>query len=148
LTVSHVYYIVNKMNASRLTVFFDGLCHLCSREIDHYRKVAGSDQIQFVDITSADFSASHHGVDPRRVHKHMHVRRTDGSLAVGVDAFIAIWEALPRYRFAARWAKVSVVHALLTAGYGVFAELRPYLPKKKADCSSSPYCETNMGSKK
>lgn len=136
------------MNASRLTIFYDGLCHLCSREIAHYRQVPGHEQFNFVDITSADFSASAHAVDPRLVHQQMHVRRQDGTLAVGVDAFIAIWEELPRYRFAARWAKVPVVHSILQIGYAGFAFLRPYLPRKKANCESSPYCATNLGDKK
>jgi len=129
------------MSSIKVQVYFDGLCHLCSREIDHYRKQAGSHEIQFVDITAPDFDAKNAGVDPVRVHKEMHVRRSNGSLAVGVDAFIAIWETLPRYHFAARLGKMAFPHALLTAGYHVFATVRPYLPRKKADCSASPYCE-------
>lgn len=122
-------------------MYFDGLCHLCSREIDHYRKQNGSDKIEFVDITAPDFDPKKANVDPILVHREMHVRKADGTLAIGVDAFIAIWETLPRYRFAARLAKRGIPHALLTAGYKVFARVRPFLPRKKSDCSKSPYCE-------
>jgi predicted DCC family thiol-disulfide oxidoreductase YuxK len=129
------------MNTNMTTIYFDGLCQLCSREIKHYRKLPGSDGLIFVDITSPAFDAQKAGLDPMRVHREMHVRRADGSLAIGVDAFIAIWETLPRYHLAARLGKKALPHAVLAAGYFVFARLRPYLPRKKADCSASPYCE-------
>ncbi len=128
------------MNQNKIQVYFDGLCHLCSREIDHYRKQIGSQKIQFADITAPDFDPEKAGLDPIRVHQEMHVRKSDGSLTVGVDAFITIWESLPRYHFAARLGKKALPHALLTAGYHVFARVRPYLPRKKAECSASPYC--------
>lgn len=126
---------------SKTQIFFDGLCHLCSREIQHYRKQTGNEDLEFVDITAPGFDAKQAGLDPIEVHRQMHVRRADGSLAVGVDAFIAIWEKLPRYHFAARWGKKAIPNALLRAGYSVFARVRPYLPRKKSDCSASPYCE-------
>ena len=129
------------MQQPHLIVYYDGLCHLCSREIDHYRRVPGSELIQFIDITAPQFSAEREGVDPVRVHKEMHVRRKDGSLAVGVDAFIAIWDALPRYSFAARIGKWKIPHLAMQAGYVVFANLRPYLPRRKPECSDSPYCD-------
>ncbi len=128
------------MNSNKVQVYFDGLCHLCSREIDHYRKQRGSEEIQFVDITAPEFDPMKAGLDPVRVHREMHVRKSNGSLKVGVDAFIAIWEILPRYHFAARLGKRALPHVLLTAGYHVFARVRPFLPRKKADCSASPYC--------
>jgi predicted DCC family thiol-disulfide oxidoreductase YuxK len=129
------------MKQNKVQVYFDGLCHLCSREIEHYRKQKGSDEIDFVDITAPNFDPKKANVDPVRVHREMHVRKSDGSLAIGVDAFIAIWETLPSYGFAARLAKKTLPHALLTAGYKVFARVRPFLPRKKSDCSKSPYCD-------
>jgi predicted DCC family thiol-disulfide oxidoreductase YuxK len=129
------------MQQPHLTVYYDGLCHLCSREIDHYRRVPGGEDIQYVDITSPQFSAEREGVDPIQVHKEMHVRLKDGTLAVGVGAFIAIWEALPRYHLFARVGKWKIPHLILRAGYSVFAAVRPYLPRRKSACSESPYCD-------
>ncbi len=129
------------MNNKKVQVYYDGLCHLCSREIDHYKSQRGSEAIQFLDITAPTFDAAKEGLDPKRVHREMHVRKANGELAIGVDAFIAIWATLPKYHFAARLGKRALPHAVLTAGYHVFAKVRPYLPRKKADCSASPYCE-------
>lgn len=124
-----------------LRVYYDGLCQLCSREIDHYRKCGGSERIDFVDITRPEFSAEAEGLDATAVNRHLHARRSDGSLAVGVAAFLEIWETLPKYRRLASVAKVTPVRKLLEFGYRWFALVRPYLPKRR-DCGNSPYCST------
>lgn len=131
----------------KLKVYYDGLCVLCSKEMDHYKRQSGADNITFLDICSKDFNASEEGVDPIQVHKIMHVRRSDGSLALRVDAFIEIWSVLPKYKVLAKIAKNAFVHGGLSLGYAVFAKLRPFLPRNKASdaCKDSPYCEINNG---
>lgn len=128
---------------SRLKVYYDGLCRLCSREVSHYRGQKGSERIEFVDICAPGFDAAAEGLDPRQVHKVMHVRRLDGTIATRVDAFIEIWKVLPRYRSLARFATQPAVHSAMELGYTVFAHIRPWLPRKKSDsgCEDSPYCE-------
>jgi predicted DCC family thiol-disulfide oxidoreductase YuxK len=135
----------NMKTQNKITVYFDGLCKVCSREISHYQKQIGSSEIRFVDICSKNFDPTKEKVDPVAVHKVMHVRRQDGTLATRVDAFIEIWQALPKYKFLAQMAKSSVVHAGLETGYTLFSKIRPWLPryKNQDDCSDSPYCEVN-----
>lgn len=125
-----------------LTVFYDGLCPLCSREIEHYRRQPGSERIAFVDITAAEFDASTEGLDPKAVHRHLHAKDWRGDLHVGVAAFIAIWNTLPRYRWAAALAGKPFLRPALDVGYAAFARIRPWLPRaRRAECASSPYCE-------
>jgi predicted DCC family thiol-disulfide oxidoreductase YuxK len=126
-----------------VTVFYDGLCVLCSREIDHYRNQMGADALRFVDITNVQFDAQREGVDPFLVHKVMHAKTADGQLRTEVDAFIAIWEQLPRYHFAARLASHAWLRPILDLGYQGFARIRPWLPRRdRKGCEQSPYCET------
>ncbi len=127
--------------AQELTVFYDGLCRLCSAEINHYRKLKGSEKIWFVDITSAAFKAKVHGVDPYQVHKIMHVKRGE-KLFTKMDAFIEIWKELPKYNWLIPFAQNPLLRPFLNLGYEGFAIVRPYLPRKKADCQDSPFCET------
>lgn len=129
--------------APEITVYYDGLCRLCDAEIAHYKKSEGSGKINFVDITLQSFDPAAEGLDPFAVHKVMHVRRADGSLATKVDAFIEIWKMLPRYQWMARLASGRALRPVLDIGYEGFAKVRPYLPKKSRteDCSASPYCE-------
>jgi predicted DCC family thiol-disulfide oxidoreductase YuxK len=121
---------------STLTIYYDGLCPLCSREMAHYRKRVTGDSVQFVDITEPNFDAAAAGVDPARVHRLMHVK-LDGEMRVGLDAFIAIWDAVPGYRWLARTARLPGVYLLMSIVYHVFAWVRPWLSRRKrADCSS------------
>jgi predicted DCC family thiol-disulfide oxidoreductase YuxK len=125
----------------QLTVYFDGLCHLCSREINHYRKNAFAERLRFVDITESQFNPTQEGVDPFAVHRSMHVKRPNGDIIDGVDAFIEIWRTLPGYLWLAQTVSLKPVHALAKLGYSVFAKIRPLLPRKSRDCEESPYCE-------
>ena len=122
-----------------ITVFYDGLCQLCSREIDHYRKMRGSHRISFVDITAAGFDAQVEGLDPYKVHQSLHVRDVNGQIYVGVDSFLQIWSRLDSMKKVVPLASWGPVKKVLQAGYFCFAKVRPLLPKR--DCSDSPYCE-------
>lgn len=122
---------------SQVTIFYDGLCPLCSREIEHYRKRAGSD-VQFVDIVSPGFDAGLYGLDPDRIHKVMHVKVGD-DVRTGLDAFIAIWRVMPGYGWMAKVANLPVIRQVLTVGYHGFAAIRPFLPRRK-----TPLCETGV----
>ncbi|MFN8792525.1 MAG: thiol-disulfide oxidoreductase DCC family protein [Bdellovibrionales bacterium] len=124
----------------RTTVFYDGLCHLCSREINHYRRMKGSDHLDFVDITLADFQANVWGLEPHKVHQHLHVVDSQGRLHTGVAAFIAIWTELPGLRWLVPLASSKPLRWVLDVGYSIFAKIRPLLPRKS--CEASPYCPT------
>lgn len=127
-----------------IKIYYDGLCHLCSREINHYRRQSGAEKIGFIDITDLEFDAVAEGLDPQAVHRELHVRREDGSVVVGVDAFLEIWSVLPRYHFAEKIGRKAPMRNILEAGYFVFARVRPLLPKKSESCENSPYCETRL----
>jgi predicted DCC family thiol-disulfide oxidoreductase YuxK len=127
--------------AHSIEVYFDGLCHLCAREIDHYKSRKGSEKILFVDITEEDFSAERLGLDPYEVNKYLHVRTQSGEWITGVDSFIRIWQTLPGYSWLAKVVSFKPLYRLAQWGYEVFAAIRPYLPKKIRSCETSPYCE-------
>jgi len=123
-----------------LTVYYDGLCPLCSREIVHYRKKTVGDAVRFVDITDPTFDAAAHGLDARRVHRLMHVKVGD-EVRVGLEAFIALWEAIPAYRRLGRLARLPGLHGLLALGYRAFAVIRPWLPRRKRPVCSAGTCD-------
>jgi predicted DCC family thiol-disulfide oxidoreductase YuxK len=125
-----------------LSVYYDGLCPLCYREIEHYLTLKGSSQIRFVDITHSEFSAPKEGVDPKKVHQHLHSRNAAGEIKTGIDAFVEIWRILPRYRLLASIASTTGIKPLLQLAYAGFARVRPLLPRReRASCDESPFCE-------
>src|SRR5207244_4387744 len=115
--------------------FYDGLCPLCSREMAHYRKRVRDGAVEFVDIADSAFDAAAHGVDPLRVHRVMHVK-AGAEMRTGVDAFIAIWEVIPGYGWLARLARTPGLHWGFHLGYHAFAVVRPWLPRRRAVCTT------------
>jgi predicted DCC family thiol-disulfide oxidoreductase YuxK len=117
-----------------LILFFDGSCHLCSREIQHYAKIAPEGVLEYVNIADPDFDAEAVGLDPTKVEKFFHVQLPSGEIRQGLEAFIAIWEALPQYRKLAIVARLPVIYQAMGLGYRCFALVRPLLPKKTGVC--------------
>lgn len=126
-------------------VYFDGLCHVCYRKVDHYKVMQGAENIVFQDITAPDFDPVSHGLDPVAIHKNLHVRDNSGQVRVGVDGFIAIWNELPSVRFISPIASFGPVHFILRVGYFFFTKVRRFLPRKS--CHDSPYCDLSSNNK-
>lgn len=123
------------MSTPTLTIYYDGLCPLCSREIAYYRRRAAGDAgVVFADITAAGFDAAAHGLDAARVHQVMHVKEGEAA-HTGLDAFVAIWRRVGP-RWAARVATLPGIYAILNVGYWLFARLRPLLPRRKPACDT------------
>lgn len=124
-----------------ISVYYDGLCQLCSREINHYKTMSGAHRISFVDITSAEFAAEAEGLDPVKIHESLHVKDSEGNLFIGVDAFVKIWAQLDSLKMLVPVASCGPIKKIMEAGYFVFAKIRPLLPRKS--CADSPYCEVS-----
>jgi predicted DCC family thiol-disulfide oxidoreductase YuxK len=122
----------------KLTLYYDGACQLCSREIRYYYGLPGAkERITLVDIAGPDFDAGATGLDPAAVNQVLHVKLPGGEVRTGVDAFVALWQALPQCRWLARLARVPLFNSFLRFGYRGFAKVRPLLPKRKTTCSLS-----------
>ena len=126
---------------SELTVYFDGACILCSREVEHYWKQEGAERIRWVNIAHPDFDPRAEGLEGRNFHLKMHARRGE-TFFDGVDTFIEIWRELPRYRWVSRVVGSGLLKPGFQLGYEVFARVRPFLPKRK-DCGSDA-CEIKL----
>ena len=129
---------------NKISIYYDGLCKVCSFEIEHYKKQTGAETIQFVDITQPEFKASELGLDPFLVHKYLHARTEDGQIVSGVETFRLIWQRLPKYQWAYRLSENALADAALNLFYKIFVKIRPFLPRNKELCSESPYCETHI----
>ena len=127
------------MANDQIKVFYDGLCVVCSSEINHYKKMKGSENILFVDITAPEFNPLTEGLDPQKVHEELHAKDSTGKLHVGVDTFILIWSKLDKLKWLSKAAQKTLLRKFLQLNYSVFVKVRPYLPRKS--CETSPYCD-------
>lgn len=107
------------------TVYFDGACPLCRREIAHYQRRASGADIQWIDASACDDGALGNGLTRAAALSRLHVRAADGSLVFGAAAFAAIWARVPGYGWAASVASRRPVLRLLEMAYSGFLRLRP-----------------------
>lgn len=88
---------------SKLAVYYNGSCPVCRGEIEHYqRQPATRDAVRWVDIAVEPLEGHPPRLDGEAGFRRLHAVDADGELRAGLDAFIAIWEVIPRYRPLAR----------------------------------------------
>jgi predicted DCC family thiol-disulfide oxidoreductase YuxK len=111
--------------AAACTVYFDGECPVCLREIAHYRRQRGAEAIAWIDASRCDEVALGPGLDRVAVMSRFHVREADGTLVTGAAAFVTIWRRLPGFAWLARVASTRPALVILEVGYAVFLRARP-----------------------
>jgi predicted DCC family thiol-disulfide oxidoreductase YuxK len=108
-----------------LTVYYDGACPVCSREIAVYQRQVGAEQCVWIDASICAESAFGEGLSRGNALTRFHVRRADGVLVDGMRGFALLWQALPRFAWAGRIASIGPVPLLLDAAYRIFLWVRP-----------------------
>lgn len=122
-----------------LTVYYDGACPVCSREIALYQRQSGAELCIWVDASSCAESELGAGLSRDAALKRFHVRQADGVLVDGVRGFAALWRTLPRFSWAGRIASIAFFSRLLDIAYGVFLRARPLWQRAYAmDCTGAP----------
>ncbi|MFN3554102.1 MAG: thiol-disulfide oxidoreductase DCC family protein [Novosphingobium meiothermophilum] len=109
--------------AGSLTVWYDGACPLCTREIAVMRRLDREGRIAFTDISDPLAPCP---VPRTTALARFHVSEGDRVLS-GAAAFAAMWRALPSLRRLGRLAQVPPMGLALEAAYRLFLRVRPAL---------------------
>ncbi|GGB62224.1 thiol-disulfide oxidoreductase [Blastomonas aquatica] len=115
--------------AQGVTVWFDGACPLCLREIALMRRLDRRGAINFVDVSSPDALCP---IDQRELLARFHARE-NGVLLSGAAAFAAMWRAIPVLKPLGWAARNRVVLKGLEWLYLRFLVLRPRLQQMLAN---------------
>ncbi len=113
------------------TVYYDGACPLCRREVAFYRRGAGGEALDWRDVSGGGQGQSGDEVAPGLTRKaalaRFHVVLPDGRRVSGAEAFLALWETLPGWRRLAGVKRVPGALPVLEALYKGFLHIRPFL---------------------
>jgi len=109
-----------------VTVWFDGGCPLCRREIALMRRLDRRGAIAFVDLTGPSGTCP---VNRAAMLARFHAEE-DGRLLSGAAAFAAMWRAIPLLRPLGLAARLPGVLVLLDALYTRFLRVRPWLQRR------------------
>lgn len=111
----------------RLTVYHDGACPLCQREIGVMRRLDRRGAINFVDVADPAM-AGLCPIDPADLLARFHAME-NGTLLSGAAAFAAMWRAIPLLRPLGLIARVPLILGLLERAYIAFLRVRPRLQR-------------------
>lgn len=118
-----------------LTVLYDGACPLCRREIGVYRGLQPlhpDSPVCFADVSDTAWSlpsALPPGTTREQLLARFHVRGRDGALLSGAQAFLALWAALPGWRWLALAGRLPGAAWVMERGYRFFLRWRPMLQR-------------------
>jgi predicted DCC family thiol-disulfide oxidoreductase YuxK len=120
------------------TVYFDGACPLCSREIGAYRRLEGAADICWVDVHGATEAGPAVDLSREQALARFHVRAADGTLVSGGAAFVLLWRQLPSLNWLAVIASHPPVSWCVEPAYRLFLRLRPWLTRRRSTTSGAP----------
>jgi predicted DCC family thiol-disulfide oxidoreductase YuxK len=114
-----------------ITVYFDGYCPVCSREVALYRRLDRHARIRWLDLAGPTDVLRDAGFSLTAALDLLHVRDVDGGLRIGLDAHLLMWERLPGLRWLA-WAvrRHAGLRRVLEAAYRAFTRRRPGLTRR------------------
>ena len=105
------------------TVYYDGGCPVCAREIAFYQAKTG-EAVRFVDVAARTDDPAP-DLDRLAALARFHVRTADGRLVSGGRAFVELWKSVPGLRRVARLAAIPPVPTVLDLAYALFLKVRP-----------------------
>lgn len=112
-----------------LTVFYDGACPLCRKEIEWYKRKQGADRIHWENISETEREVLTPGLCKADALSRLHVRTADGNLLSGALAFAEIWKVLPNFRLIGKIVGLPVINRLAESLYRLFLKVRPVLQR-------------------
>lgn len=121
------------------TIFYDGTCPLCDKEMKHLQKYDQQGNLSFVDIMDDDFSQKYPKLEWQALNDRIHGITEDGTILIGLDATHRAWSEVGKGWVYAplRW---PVIRYFADKAYLIFAKNRYkisyWLTGKKR-------CETN-----
>ena len=115
-------------NSPALTVLYDGACPLCRREIGIYRGLRPNTPVCFSDVSDAAQPLPP-GTTREQLLARFHVRGHDGQLLSGAQAFLALWAALPGWRWLALIGRLPGATWAMERAYRFFLRWRPALQR-------------------
>lgn len=106
-----------------LTLFYDGFCPLCVREMAQLRQIDKQGALQLVDIQLAESQALYPQIDFAEARRILLALTADGRLLRGLDSTHAAWSAVGLgYRTA--WLRWPVIRWFADKAYLYFAANR------------------------
>ena len=111
-----------------MKVYYNNSCKICKTEIDLYKK-ENIDGIDWIDITDNHSAELETLKNNKQLLRRLHVKDGD-KIIQGAEAFLVLWEKIPKYRFLYKILKLPIIFNLFSFVYEIVAFFL-YLKNKK-----------------
>ena len=112
------------MNTTKLTIFFDGECPLCKREVDFLQSRNQKSYLKFIDINSSDFLENfNQEISYKQAMERIHALKSDGSLIKDIKVFQEAYSLIGLGWIYAP-TKLPIIDKLIELVYGLWAKYR------------------------
>lgn len=118
-----------------ISVYYDGMCGLCSKEIAYFKRRTPKRPILWHDIAHEPEQLVGTGLSQADALMFMRVRDKDGVLHSEVDAFIVMWGQFRGWALLAGLLSLPGVHGLANRVYRMFARYR---------FAKYPHCQASL----
>jgi len=115
------------MESPAFSVFYDGACPLCRREISFYQRKNGADSICWIDVSRSQSREIVPGLSKQAALARFHVRDAAGQIFSGGAAFALLWQTLPGSQLLGRLCRTRLAAWALDPAYRIFLKIRPYI---------------------
>lgn len=124
------------MTPTKPTVYYDGSCPLCRREIGYYRARPGAEDFDWTDVSGECGGQIAPDLCQTDAMARFHVRDGDGRLLSGAAAFARMWTGIRGFGWLGRVARWAGVRQALEVVYRGSLVVRPWLQRRAAGWKS------------
>ncbi|MEM0984872.1 MAG: DUF393 domain-containing protein [Pseudomonadota bacterium] len=111
---------------SNVTVWFDGACPLCRREIGLLRRLDRRGRLAFIDVAPDD-AAEYCPIDRRELLARFHAQEAGRPMVSGAAAFAAVYRQIPWLAPVGHLLRIPPVLWVAERAYRAFLGVRPRL---------------------
>lgn len=112
---------------NNLKLLYDGECPICKREICVLKKKDSETKINFIDISSNEFSPiENNNIDYNTAMSQIHAIDSNGNLLLGISAFAAVY-ARCELLVTSTLLRISFIKKILKPLYTLFAKKRLWI---------------------
>lgn len=107
-------------------VYYNSACPVCNAGIKDQRQrmeKCGINDIEWVDVHNNPDTVSEVNNSLEQVRERLHVKDDNGELAIGIDAFIRLWQQTPNQRWLAKLFQWPIIRPIARLAYNGFAKL-------------------------
>ena len=112
------------MNTTKLTIFFDGGCPLCKREVDFLQSRNHKGFLSFIDINTSDFYLDlKYGISYKQAMERIHALKSDALIIKDIKVFQEAYDLIGLGWIYAP-TKLPIIDKFIGFIYGLWAKYR------------------------